>query len=747
MNRLLILLFAASCLTAVGQVPNYVPTDGLISWYPFNGNAHDESGSDLHALPLAVDLIEDRFGIPGSAYHFSGEDSSFLVLPDMPSPQEFSLSVWCKKEVDSNLDSWIYGDWQGSAPVFGTGVQYQGGIGLVIRTDNLIYAHIDSDETSGSNNSETNGYSSSSSTIGIETWEHIVVTRSNGQTSFWVNSELSETVLDYSEHPTDREASARIGASAIDSQKFQGTIDDFGFWSRALDVSEIQGLFSVTSPQGGCTNVEACNFNEQAVFDDGTCLYTPQQSLESTIQLSDENNLAVAVPEGLQSWTWSDGDNDSLKLIQPNKEYVLNGVIGSVPSFGETMAGGVIFHIDTVNGKVLLASSEPIAYDIYWGCTDLETGAVATAIGDGITNTETILAACQQTNCAARVASEFGNGWFLPSRDELEAIRTRLFETGLVDYSSGNPLNWYWTSSECLTDFTDATDIQFATGFIHECNNKNSPGGGIIAVREEPSSFCFYSDTITVEVNETVLCDSVYNPDVDLDNFIGLQDILAILSYYNASWPPWQCGDPLEYQGYDYETVQIGEQCWFAENLRAESYRNGEAIPDDLSDSEWAGTVEGAASVYGGDLVNLSTYGRLYNWFAVVHEGELCPHDWSVPSDGEWMTMEISLGMSESVLNNTSWRGTNQGLQMKTVYGWADDGNGTNSSGFTGLPGGARDSSGFYYLEETYGLWWSSSAEGSSSWFRSLEFDQSGVGRASSDPHYGGYVRCIKDTE
>ena len=210
-------------------------TDGLLAWYPFNGNANDESGSDLHALPQAVDLVEDRFGTPSSAYHFSGESSSFLLLPDMPSPQEFSLSVWCRKEVDSNLDSWIYGDWQGSAPVFQV---FNIRIGLVIRTDNLIYAHIDSDETPGSNVSETNGYSSSSSGV----WEHIVVTRSNGQTSFWLNSELSETVLDYSENPTDRAALA-LGASAIDSQKFQGEVDDFGFWSRALRALKFKDCF------------------------------------------------------------------------------------------------------------------------------------------------------------------------------------------------------------------------------------------------------------------------------------------------------------------------------------------------------------------------------------------------------------------------------------------------------------------------------------------------------------------------
>ena len=243
----------------------------------------------------------------------------------------------------------------------------------------------------------------------------------------------------------------------------------------------------------------------------------------------------------------------------------------------------------------------------------------------------------------------------------------------------------------------------------------------------------------------------VANPaDINFDGCVQLNDLLDLLSAYGdcgAEESPWQCGDPLEYQGYEYETVQIGEQCWFAENLRAENYLNGDVIPADLSDSEWAGTAEGAVSVYEGDFLNLSIYGRLYNWYAVHDDRSLCPNNWSVPSDGEWMTMEMSLGMSESVLNNTSWRGTNQGLQMKTVYGWDDDGNGTNSSGFTGLPGGARDLSGFYYLGETYGLWWSSSADGSSSWFRSLEFDQSGVGRASSDPHFGGYVRCIRDTE
>ena len=127
------------------------------------------------------------------------------------------------------------------------------------------------------------------------------------------------------------------------------------------------------------------------------------------------------------------------------------------------------------------------------------------------------------------------------------------------------------------------------------------------------------------------------------------------------------CGDPLEYQGYDYETVQIGEQCWFAENLRAENYRNGDAIPTLLGSTEWATTVLGALAVFGeGSLAcsdlneeedecdqyfALNEYGRLYNWYAVDDARGLCPGGWHIPSDGEWMAMEMVLGMSEAEAN------------------------------------------------------------------------------------------------
>ena len=105
---------------------------------------------------------------------------------------------------------------------------------------------------------------------------------------------------------------------------------------------------------------------------------------------------------------------------------------------------------------------------------------------------------------------------------------------------------------------------------------------------------------------------SALNPcyfNLDNSSSVGAEDLLSFLGVYgqtadcagyaDAANAPWSCGDPVSYQGYDYATVLIGDQCWFAENLRNESYRNGDAIPAGLSDSEWSTTISGATTVLG----------------------------------------------------------------------------------------------------------------------------------------------------
>jgi uncharacterized protein (TIGR02145 family) len=235
----------------------------------------------------------------------------------------------------------------------------------------------------------------------------------------------------------------------------------------------------------------------------------------------------------------------------------------------------------------------------------------------------------------------------------------------------------------------------------------------------------------------TILYDSVYLPQLE-EWYVYEFGADTTFSFTCAP----SCGDPVSYQGYDYATVLIGEQCWFAENLRSENYENGDEIPSNLSNSEWESASSGAVKVY-----DVEGYGRLYNGFTVDDSRGLCPSGWHVPSDSEWMTLEMALGMSSSEASGTAFRGTDQGTQMKTTYGWNQGGNGTNSSGFSALPGGFCYVNGSIQDTGSDGYWWSSSSNGSSAWYRALLYEWDSVFR-NYYPKTGGYsVRCIKDSE
>ena len=232
-----------------------------------------------------------------------------------------------------------------------------------------------------------------------------------------------------------------------------------------------------------------------------------------------------------------------------------------------------------------------------------------------------------------------------------------------------------------------------------------------------------------------------FNPDYNGDGFIGVDDILGALSFYDSPWQgsndgEWSCGDALSYGGYGYSTVQIGEQCWFAENLRIETYSNGDAISQGLSNVDWSSTEEGALAYYNDNATSEVAFGALYNWRSVVDVRGLCPTGWHVPTDQEWTAMTDALG-GESVA----------GLEMKTAFGWVNDGGGNNLSGFSGFPAGYRATDGLCFNEGYAGYWWSSTPSGAAGWYRGLDLESGTVLRAddSEGPQDSGSIRCIQD--
>ena len=199
----------------------------------------------------------------------------------------------------------------------------------------------------------------------------------------------------------------------------------------------------------------------------------------------------------------------------------------------------------------------------------------------------------------------------------------------------------------------------------------------------------------------------------------------------------------------------VGDQCWFAENLRTTTYLNGDVIPAGLTDGDWTSTTSGATAVYGEDdgcdnyspdidacdeAQSLTEYGRLYNWHSVDDARGLCPSGWHVPTDVEWTDLE-------NHISSQGFSGT-EGTALKSTYGWSNSGNGTDDFGFSALPGGFRDDfGGNFYVAGGYGYWWSSSPSGGDAWFRSLLDFGPVILRLSLNPRFGFSVRCLRDAD
>jgi uncharacterized protein (TIGR02145 family) len=203
----------------------------------------------------------------------------------------------------------------------------------------------------------------------------------------------------------------------------------------------------------------------------------------------------------------------------------------------------------------------------------------------------------------------------------------------------------------------------------------------------------------------------------------------------------------LTYDGRTYDLVEIGGQCWFADNLATDQYRNGDLIPTGLDNTTWQNTTSGAYAIYNNDPANDVTYGKLYNWYTTVDTRGLCPTGWHVPSDCEWMYLEGSLGMSVSDQETARYRGTNEGGTLKATIIWnSPNTGGTNSAGFTALLGGYCDYSGTYGVIGSFGGWWSSTEyDSGGAWCRGLSFGNSGVARGVGDKPTGSSVRCVRD--
>jgi uncharacterized protein (TIGR02145 family) len=203
-------------------------------------------------------------------------------------------------------------------------------------------------------------------------------------------------------------------------------------------------------------------------------------------------------------------------------------------------------------------------------------------------------------------------------------------------------------------------------------------------------------------------------------------------------------GTVTDFEGNIYKTITIGSQIWMAENLKTTKYNDGTAIPNVTDDGAWAALTTGAYSDYNNTPANSTTYGRLYNWYAVDNNAatkvasnggkNVCPTSWHVPTDTEWTTLITYLG-GENVAGGK--------LKETGTTHWASPNTGaTNETGFTALPGGYRG----YMQVGSNGYWWIPTEYSSTSaWFRVVVYTNANVYRIEWFKQCGFSVRCVRD--
>jgi len=244
MKKLTLLIAILLATTTFAQVPNYVPTNGLVGWWPFNGNANDESGNGNNGAVNGPTLTTDRNGVANKAYNFDGVNDYISTLRNYQS--SFTASIWFKTNINPEFNPLIDAfdsNWEvqliNSVPSY---------VSFITSSNLQIF--------------------SSPQIISNNNWNNLIFTFSSNSLKIFLNGNLNGqfTVNPLPNNSGEYNFGASLSGSA---QYFNGKLDDIGIWNRALTDLEIATLFegcnlSITSQpqdQNVPTSIGTANFS------------------------------------------------------------------------------------------------------------------------------------------------------------------------------------------------------------------------------------------------------------------------------------------------------------------------------------------------------------------------------------------------------------------------------------------------------------------------------------------------------
>ncbi|MCD4745745.1 MAG: hypothetical protein K8R58_05555 [Bacteroidales bacterium] len=301
-------------------------------------------------------------------------------------------------------------------------------------------------------------------------------------------------------------------------------------------------------------------------------------------------------------------------------------------------------------------------------------------------------------------------------------------DKGCINFFSGT--NWVEICGSCTPQPTkadagpDQLDMS-GTSTTLSANQAQIGEGTWSIVNGERGSF---ADAKNPKSNFSGISGVTYELRWSISNPCGTSTDKVIISF-------WSCGYPLTdfRDGKNYTTIEIGSQCWLAENINVGTMING------ANNQSNNNTIE--KYCYDDNASNCDEYGALYQWDEMMQysnsEGSqgICPNGWHIPSDNDWKTLEIELGMAQAQADQRGLRGDNQGDQIKEG----------GTSGFNALHGGSRLSNGLFYAINNYGNFWSSSEVVTNAWRHGVSNNSQGIYRTQNEKLEGISVRCVKN--
>ena len=261
-------IFGLAAITFGQTVPSYVPTIGLVGWWPFNGNAIDSSGNTNNGTVNGATLTTDRFGNTNSAYSFDGI-SNYISTADIDLQNTATISIWVypigtigalvDKDMDANSNSGYVFLYNNSNP-YG------------------LYAHV-----GWSGNANNNIFPSNNNLL-LNQWHHCVLTLNNGTAKIYVDGLLVYTQT--SVNPTTQNNDLLLfGKSVWGGNLFSGKLDDIGIWNRALDSCEVKDLYFASL--GNCCNISVTT-----------------QPINQSVNISNNAQFTTASSDPLATYQW-----------------------------------------------------------------------------------------------------------------------------------------------------------------------------------------------------------------------------------------------------------------------------------------------------------------------------------------------------------------------------------------------------------------------------------------------------------